>query len=235
MSDKNLNPMADMARNGQVEDIFPTPIFSHVLKDCDGLNADLRDLVLEKESAITSSRKSNMGGWQSPPEFFQWPGAAVATLERYVRYALDVATVRATAPKCLRASFDLYGWAAVNRRGHYNAVHVHPMATWSGVYYVDPGDETVEDSGEGYLEFAHPVVASTMTFFPTVLPSARLVRPQAGLMILFPSYLLHSVRMYQGERPRICVPFNAQLKHAPASRHDKAPRSQDRRAKIGDR
>ncbi len=216
MSDKSFNPMADMARNGQIENVFPTPIFWYVLKDCDRMNADLRDLVLEKESVLASSTKSNMGGWQSPAEFFRWPSAAVATLERYVRHALDVATVRATAPKCLRANFDLYGWAAVNRRGHYNTVHVHPMATWSGVYYVDPGDETVEGSNDGYLEFAHPVAASTMTFFPTALPSARLVRPQAGLIILFPSYLLHSVRMYQGKRPRISVPFNAHLKGSAA-------------------
>jgi hypothetical protein len=38
------------------------------------------------------------------------------------------------------------------------------------------------------------------------------VRPQAGLIVLFPSYLQHSVRLYQGERPRICVPFNAHLR-----------------------
>jgi hypothetical protein len=51
-----------------------------------------------------------------------------------------------------------------------------------------------------------------MSFFPGVLPSARLVRPQAGMMILFPSYLQHSVRIYQGERPRICIPFNAHIR-----------------------
>jgi uncharacterized protein (TIGR02466 family) len=115
----------------------------------------------------------------------------------------------------MRAKFDLFGWGAVNRQGHYNTVHVHPLGTWSGVYYVDPG-EMGTDSSDGNLEFAHPVPAAAMTFFPSVLPSARLVRPQAGLMILFPSYLLHSVRMYRGGRPRICVPFNAHLTGAPA-------------------
>lgn len=208
-------PMADMARNGQIENIFPTPIFWHVLKDCEALNAELRDLILEKEHTTSSTAKSNMGGWQSPPDFFRWRAPAATTLERYVRCALDVATVRATAPKCLRAKFDLFGWGAVNRRGHYNTVHVHPAATWSGVYYVDPG-EVATDSTDGALEFAHPVAASTMTFFPTILPSARLVRPEAGMLILFPSYLLHSVRMYRGERPRICVPFNAHLQTSPA-------------------
>ena len=38
---------------------------------------------------------------------------------------------------------------------------------------------------------------------------ALCVRPQAGLIVLFPSSLVHNVRMYHGERPRISVPFNA--------------------------
>jgi hypothetical protein len=55
-------------------------------------------------------------------------------------------------------------------------------------------------------------MASVMTFFPGLLPSARLVRPEPGMFILFPGYLQHSVRLYQGNRPRICVPFNAQVR-----------------------
>jgi uncharacterized protein (TIGR02466 family) len=210
MPDENLNPMADMARNGQIENIFPTPIFWHVLKDSDALNAELSALILEKERTIASMAKSNLGGWQSPPNFFKWERPVVATLERYVRCALDVATVRVTGPPILRANFDLYGWAAVNRRGDYNTVHMHPMATWSGAYYVDPGDEAA-DTAEASLEFAHPIAASVMTFFPSVLPPARLLRPKVGMLILFPSYLMHSVRIYHGERARICVPFNAHL------------------------
>jgi uncharacterized protein (TIGR02466 family) len=212
LEDGALNPMADIARNGQVENIFPTPIFWHLVKDCDALNAELREVILEKERTTSSATKSNIGGWQSGPDFFRWQGSAVATLECYIRNALDVATVRVTAPRCLRAQFDLYGWGAVNRHGHYNTVHVHPMATWSGVYYVDPGDNPA-DAPPACLEFAHPIAASTMTFFPGILPSARLVRPEAGMLILFPSYLLHSVRMYHGARARVCVPFNAHLQN----------------------
>ena len=86
------------------------------------------------------------------------------------------------------------------------------MATWSGVYYVDPGDITPDAPG-GLLELVHPVAASVMTFFPSVLPSAQLVQPKAGMLILFPSYLQHNVRMYRGQRPRICVAFNAHVRY----------------------
>ncbi len=206
------NPIADLMRNGQVENIFPTPIFHHVIKDCDELNEGLRRLILARERDVPSARKSNIGGWQSQPDFFTWTEPEVATLQRFIRSALDVATIRVTAPKCVRMQFDLFGWAAVNRAGHYNTAHLHPGGTWSGVYYIDPGDSDTESEAGGQLEFITPVSAAGMGFFPNVLSPARLVEPKAGLIILFPSYLLHSVRLYSGERPRICVPFNAHAK-----------------------
>ena len=125
--------------------------------------------------------------------------------------AVKIATARVPVPPGFKIEFQLYGWAAINRRGHYNTTHVHPMSTWSGTYYVDIGDDAPDAPG-GVLEFSHPITASPMTFFPGILPSARLVRPETGMIILFPSYLQHSVRVYGGERPRICVPFNAHLR-----------------------
>ena len=217
-----LDPIEDMAKNGRVEYLFPTPLFCHVFKNVDALNAELRDLILEQERAAPSMAKSNQGGWQSPTDFFHWGGSAVATLKHYAIRAVEVATSR-VIPQNIRMEFHLSSWAAVNRKGHYNSVHVHPMATWSGVYYVDPGDEPPDGIGAA-IEFAHPISGSVMTFFPNVLPSARLLRPQAGMMILFPSYLQHSVRLYHGERPRICVPFNAHVRIVSAQPEVAAPR-----------
>jgi uncharacterized protein (TIGR02466 family) len=206
-----LDPIADMTANAGVEYLFPTPVFWHVFKNVDTLNVELRELILEQERAAPSMVKSNQGGWQSPTDFFGWGGSAVATLRQFAHRAVEIATGRLPVPPNLRIEFHLSSWAAVNRKGHYNTVHVHPMAAWSGVYYVDPGDEPPDVPG-GLLEFSHPIVASVMTFFPGVLPSARLVRPEAGMIILFPSYLQHGVRLYHGERPRISVPFNAHMR-----------------------
>jgi uncharacterized protein (TIGR02466 family) len=209
---ESQDPIVDLMRNGQVENIFPTPIFHHVIKDCEALNEGIRTLILERERTMPSASKSNIGGWQSQPDFFSWDAPEVATLLRYVASALDVATVRVTAPQCLRVQFDIFGWAAVNRNGHYNTAHLHPASTWSGVYYVDPGDGEADAATSGQLEFINPVSAAGMTFFPNVLTSTRLVQPKAGLIILFPSHLLHSARIYHGARPRICVPFNAHVR-----------------------
>jgi uncharacterized protein (TIGR02466 family) len=194
MSDRSFNPVADMAKNGRIENLFSTPLFSHVLKNVDSLNAELRDLILERERTRPSAGKSNIGGWQSELDFLTW-GETATTLGRYLATAVEIATKKLplVAPN-LKISFELIAWAAVNRKGHYNTSHVHPMATWSGVYYVDPGDQP--ESGPGaVLEFEHPIQAMVMNFFPGLLPSTLIVRPEAGLIVLFPSSLVHNVRI----------------------------------------
>lgn len=199
-----------MATNGRIENLFPTPMFSHVLKDVESLNAELRDLILERERTTPSAGKSSIGGWQSQPDFLTWSGSAIATLGRYLATAVEIATAKLplVAPN-LKIQFELVAWASVNRKGHYNTSHVHPGATWSGVYYVDPGDEPEEKGRSAVLELEHPIQAMVMNFFPGLLPSTLVVRPESGLIVLFPGSLVHNVRIYQGERPRICVAFNA--------------------------
>ena len=211
MSESSTNPIADMAVNGRIEYIFPTPLFSYLFKNAEALNGELCDIILERERSTPSAGKSNIGGWQSDIDFLRWGNSAVATLGRFLGNAVEIATKQLplVAPK-LRLQFELVAWAAVNRKGHYNTSHVHPLSTWSGVYYVDPGDEPKNGVGAA-LEFEHPIQAMVMNFFPNLLPSTLVVRPEAGLVVIFPSSLVHNVRIYQGERPRICVPFNAHV------------------------
>lgn len=213
-ADAVSDELAGMDQQGGIEYLFPSPILWYVFRNVEALNAELRELILEQERTTRSRAKSNQGGWQSATDFFSWDGSAVATLRAFASRAVEVATARLDLQSNARFELHLSGWAAVNRKGHYNTGHVHPMATWSGIYYVDPGDDDDDDSDApgGLLELAHPIVASVMTFFPGQLPSARLVRPEAGMIVLFPSYLEHSVRLHRGERPRICVPFNAHLR-----------------------
>src|SRR5919206_637545 len=90
----SADPIEDLARNGLVEHLFPTPLFCHVFKNVGALNAELRELILEQERAAPSMVKSNQGGWQSPTDFFHWGGPAVATLKQYAIRAVEIATSR---------------------------------------------------------------------------------------------------------------------------------------------
>jgi hypothetical protein len=52
-------------------------------------------------------------------------------------------------------------------------------------------------SAERANTFLHPELANFVT-----------LRPEAGLMVLFPSYLPHMVYPHKGGRPRISIAFN---------------------------
>ena len=45
-------------------------------------------------------------------------------------------------------------------------------------------------------------------FAPGLVPMTAFVKPEPGLMVLFPSYLPHMVYVHQGKRPRISIAFN---------------------------
>jgi hypothetical protein len=77
------------------------------------------------------------------------------------------------------------------------------------VYYVDAGTNETDRSLSGVLEFLDPrsgVEAVTAPGDPYGEPVR--VRPEAGLIVIFPSWLYHWVHPYSGSAPRIAVSFN---------------------------
>jgi len=79
-----------------------------------------------------------------------------------------------------------------------------------GVYYVDPGTKNPDQPLSGVLEFLDPragVEAVTAPGDPYGEPFR--VRPQPGLLVIFPSWLYHWVHPYTGQTPRIAISFNA--------------------------
>ncbi len=104
-------------------------------------------------------------------------------------------------------------WFHVSRSGAYFALHNHPMASWSGVYCVSPGDGLGADNGA--ISFLNPLGAANMFVdrgnARLRLPFSSknfLLRQQAGELIIFPSYLFHQVLPYVGTSERITVAFN---------------------------
>ena len=102
--------------------------------------------------------------------------------------------------------WTLHAWANVNGPGDFNRLHTHAGSTWSGVYYVDTGALTDADGTP--LHFFDPCQGRANTFLQPVVPARYSVRAEAGMMVLFPSYMPHMVFPHQGERQRISIAFN---------------------------
>jgi Putative 2OG-Fe(II) oxygenase len=106
-------------------------------------------------------------------------------------------------------------WFHVTRRGGFFGVHNHPNASWSGVYCVDPGRHDPGKKDSGVLSFVNPMIMSAMHMDAGV---ARMQLPygyqvanvslDAGQLVLFPSWVLHDVKPFEGEGERITISFN---------------------------
>jgi uncharacterized protein (TIGR02466 family) len=106
-------------------------------------------------------------------------------------------------------------WFHVTRRGGYFGLHNYPNASWSGVYCVDPGRHDPGRRDSGVLSFVNPMMTSAMH---TDAGNARMQLPhgyqiaslqlEAGQLAMFPSWLLHDAKPFEGEGERITIAFN---------------------------
>ncbi len=197
--------------------LFATPMLEHVWADGAELNVALRAAILAEAQRHPGDARTNVGGWHSQVGRLEFCGAAG---ERLVRHMIDM-TQEATrrlyaeygrAPEALE--WVLSAWANVNGPGHFNTMHTHPGATWSGVYYVDDGEDSADTEGTA-IHLSDPNAARTNLFFPDLSTADVMFRPAPGLMILFPSHVPHMVPPHGGTRARISIAFNVRKEPFP--------------------
>ena len=191
--------------------LFGSPLMAHRWADGPALNDVLLPLILRHEAHTKSAAKTNVGGWHSEFGQLEFCGEAGESLVQHMHEMADEATSRVLKeygqePRKMQWIVD--AWANVNRAGHFNRMHTHPGSTWSGTYYVDPGTDAGSAGEAAPLHIFDPCQGRANTFLPGLAPSSFTLRPEAGLMVLFPSYLAHMVFPHQGERPRISIAFN---------------------------
>jgi uncharacterized protein (TIGR02466 family) len=199
---------------------FPTLIgqFQAPAAEAVGVNAELRRLVLDKERTVPNDAHANAGGWHSPADLLDWPSPAVRTLHGWIVEATDH-MIRATLEymrttglaKGFHGSVRLVAWANIARQGNYHRLHNHPGNCWSGVYYVDDGGPPgPADPLSGTLELVDPRPFTEMVYTPGEPFGQRVrLRPRAGALVLFPSFLYHLVNPHHGDGERISIAFNA--------------------------
>jgi uncharacterized protein (TIGR02466 family) len=201
--------------------LFPTPLISARLAGHDVLNQALADIILARETVERGIGVSNRGGWHSR-EFQSWCGVEGDFVLDAGRQLVDGMTIMedGRGPRPARVGWVVTAWANINRAGDSNRPHGHAGAYWSGVYWVDDGGAAEDPELGGQLEFSDPrgiLPLMTAPHLRCALDACagdgaiQAVAPQAGTMLLFPSWLTHSVTEYRGSRPRISVAFNFAL------------------------
>lgn len=100
-------------------------------------------------------------------------------------------------------AFTTSMWGNVLGPGGHQSSHNHPEALLSGIYYAKIPDEVgAPESGQkGWVEFGRP----REEYNGADQLDLRLIKPSAGMMILFPSYIWHRTLPLVGDAPRISV------------------------------
>lgn len=199
----------------EITQAFPTLIGRLLVPDADAMNRDLQALILAEEAECPSLGRSNIGGWHSRTDFLNRREPAVSGLTTWLSFGLRRIIDATAGANTFEGTLLISAWAAICREGAYHAPHSHPESAWSGVYYVDPGTEQPDRPLSGVLEFLDPragVEAVAAPGDPYGEPFR--IRPVAGLLVVFPSWLYHWVHPYTGQAPRIAISFNASLARA---------------------
>ena len=111
---------------------------------------------------------------------------------------------------------DFVSWANVNHAGSHNSVHNHCNSHWSGVYYVKVPQFDPDDLPRaGDIMFYDPRGAVNMMMHPGRNNDGEAIRvsPIAGHLLIFPSWLYHSVNPFKSDVVRISIAFNARIEN----------------------
>ena len=189
--------------------LFPSPLLQFKHEDADRLN----QLLLSEAEAIRQGsagvNKSNQRGWHSEPDLFRREDPGIKELCRFIVQAVQTAEQKTSSQKEIPSQMQVMGWININGTGAFNTPHAHEGFRWSGCYYVN--QPKVAEGRSGYIEFLDP--RSGIQAWPVKGASFGntkvALRPSAGSLLLFPSYLVHWVYPNEEEDERVSIAFNA--------------------------
>lgn len=188
-------------------------IFANVLyTDQLGLdNQPIADYCHKLASESDGLQISNYGGWHSEyldPTVNELAPMFDDILERVYITAKSLG-FKPTLGVKLQTS-----WFNLNRKHDFNVSHRHPGSIFSGVYYI----KVPENSGR--IVFENPIAEHSLTIGDAAVEEYNYftadtwkIQPTEGKLIIFPSWLRHSVEPNLSEQARISLAFNCTLVH----------------------
>jgi len=185
--------------------LFPVPLFGTEFEGAEELKKVLVPKLLEIEASdkspahYTANGYTNYNPAQNALDFEE-----CAELKNFI---LDCGRSANQTINTPADSFLAGSWFSINRKYSYHPIHNHVPATWSGVYYVQAEEDdayiTFFDSNKEtnwpWAPYNETNEYNTPTFS---------IMPRTGRLLLFPSFLKHTVEQQMLERERITISFN---------------------------
>ena len=188
---------------------FSTPIWTSLLANYQEVNSKLLDYIKELKSKDDAGKlKSNINGWHSKNFdlknenivfFINNISTQINKTLNDMGWDLEKNTLKITSM-----------WTIINPPKASNSRHIHSNNFISAAYYIkapkNSGDIVFYDPREANV-IRHPIIKTHNKLNGNIFS----VVPKDGLLVLFPSYLHHSVNVNQSEDDRIVLSFNINL------------------------
>jgi len=187
--------------------IFKSFITTEMLSSID--NSELIKYAYSLKSESNGVVKSNVNGWQS--DMLIKPNLEINNLVGIINSQLH--DLRNELGIKDEFNFRINNlWININSKLSFNRPHIHPESAMSGVYYV------AVPKNSGNIVFNHPSKTQQYHIHPDAVKETNGINsstwhltPDAGLLILFPSWLEHYVEPNNSDDERISIAFNAYI------------------------
>ncbi len=185
---------------------FPTPVWTLQLDNYQSINEQMYKFIKITQSKDQQGiSKSNIKGWHSKD--FNMQENEPKDFIKFILPAIEQVITDMNWEKQKQSININNMWAIINTGGSANLRHQHGNSTISGAYYV----RAPKNSGD--IVFYDPRPAPVYTYPKAVNPNllnaqVNGISPKEGALVLFPSYLDHSVNENLSNEERIVISFN---------------------------
>ena len=185
---------------------FSTPVWTFQINNYENVNEEMYNYIKsEQKKDGTGITKSNIKGWHSKD--FRLETKEPRNFINLILPSIEQVMVDMNWEKQKQKIRISNMWAIINTGGSANTRHQHGNSTISGAYYV----RAPKNSGD--IVFYDPRPAPVYTYPNALSPNllnAQIngISPNEGSLVLFPSYLDHSVNENLSNDERIVISFN---------------------------
>ena len=180
------------------------------LKEAEGTNI---------ASQVAVKAKSTTGLFESNFDLFQDRHAGLQQLKSFVVETIQSVVSKLNHDEVPPANIDVAihdAWFHITNDGGFHDAHVHHDCSWCGIYYLqlgDAGQTTSSGAPNGANRFYSPFLTGGQysDYGNRYLGGSYIDPPiEEGMLLLFPSFLVHSALPYSGDKDRIVIAFNSQ-------------------------
>ena len=189
--------------------LFPTPVWTIQLDNYKNINEEMYNYIkFKKQIDKIGTSKSNIKGWHSND--FDLNDKETQNFISFILPGIEQVMTDMNWEKEKQTAKINNMWAIINTGGSANLRHQHGNSTISGAYYVrapiNSGDIVFYDPRPAPV-YSHPNVVN-----PNILNAeVNSISPKEGALVLFPSYLDHSVNENLSDNERIVISFNIKI------------------------